>query len=172
MNIEEDTRPESEPEPELELEQTDVSAPVVVEASTVPPEPDPPPTMPPPARPSAPPRLPPHQIAGMGRQRPAVLELRVTLPPTSQGCAYAFPQHLFRPERVEWEGPAEVIWLGRLQKSGFEPRLADVRGDRGWRVFLVGDPVCFVAVNQTTQPLELVLRVIGTGVFSGSAPGT
>ncbi len=162
MNTEEDTRPESEPE--LELEQTDVSAPVAVEASTVPPEPAPP-TMPPPARPSAPPRVPPYQVAGMGRQRPAELELRITLPPTSQGCAYAFPQHLFRPERVEWEGPAEVIWMGKLQKSGFAPRVTDERGDRGWRVFLVGDPVCFVAVNQTTQPIELVLRVIGTGVF-------
>ncbi len=153
MSEQTDTMP---PEDALELEPTEVNAPVVTGDTTLVVEPSP-------SVPPSPPRVPPYELS-MKRRRPMTMQLAITLQPHTQAAAYGFPNLLFRPEKVEWEGPAQVIWLGQAHSSPLIPRVTDDRGDRGWRVFLVGDPVCFVVINSTNELMNVVLAVSGTSV--------
>lgn len=96
------------------------------------------------------------------------LELQVKLEPGATDMAWGFAYWVFRVERVEWDGPALVNWLGHLMTSPFEPLEQDSRMNARPRVHVIGDPVCFVVKNPTTEPIEVVLRARGTIAVNGS----
>lgn len=107
------------------------------------------------------------------RVEPFTLQLHVVVPPNAQACAWEFAQRIFRVEYVTWQGPALVNWLGQSQSSPFEPREWPEHygppppGEKvpSYRVYRIGEPICFVVRNPTPRPLEVVLRASGTTVL-------
>lgn len=92
------------------------------------------------------------------------LELRVEVPPKANAMAWGFAEWMFRVDSVEWSGPALVNWLGSWHVSpSFAPREETRRGPKP-RVHVLGDPIGFVVINPTDEPLEVVLLVRGKSV--------